>query len=192
MRRFVPLALVAPALALSGVVVASPAHAACEPGPLRSSLRAADLVVTGRVTAVEERPRSQFYTVAVKRVYAGSASATLEVAAPLPDRNCALPVAEGEDWLFVSTGEAARPVVRADSGSTRLTAEAGTVLADVLGSGTRPSKAAGEPAEVSLERVEETRRTYGFGQLALPGAVLAGGGLLVLLLARALGRSRTR
>jgi hypothetical protein len=188
-RRMLPLALVAPAL--FSVVSAVPAHAACEPGPLRTSLRDGDLVVTGRVTAVEQRPRSQIYTVTVKRVYAGESAAQLEVLAPLAARPCALKVAEGEDWLFVSQGDAARPIVRADWGSTELTAEAATVVADVLGSGTRPSTKPGAPAEVTLARVDD-RKSFGYWQVALPGAVLAGGGFLVLLLARALGRSKNR
>lgn len=189
MRRIVLLTLVAPLVTLAGLVAAPAAHAACEPGPLPASLRDADLVVTGRVTAVEERPRSQVYTVAVKRVYAGSAAATLEVQAPLAGRPCALDVAKDEDWLFVSTGDAVTPIVRADGGSTVLTAEAATVVADVLGSGTRPSTSGGQQTEVTLARIDESKR-YGFAQLAFPGAVLAGGGFLVLLLARALSRSK--
>ena len=189
MRRLVPLALVAPTLTLgAAVLVASPAQAACDAGPLRSELKAAKLVLTGEVTAVEQRAHSQHYTVTVKRVYAGSATATFELQGPAKGEPCALPVAKGSDWLFLSGGAATPPIVRRDGGSTRLTAEAATVVADVLGSGERPAKG-GEPVEVKLEKLDSPQ-PYGFWQIALPGAVLAGAGFLVLLLARALGRSR--
>lgn len=190
MRRLVPLALVAPTLALGAVLAASPAQAACDSGPLRSELKAAKLVVTGTVTAIEERPRNQLYTVTVKRVYAGSATTTLELRAPSKDAACALPVAKGAEWLFLSDGVSAAPIVRRDGGSTKLSAEAATVVADVLGSGERPAKGGNDPVEVTLEKID-TAKPYGFWQIALPGAVLAGGGFLVLLLARALGRART-
>jgi hypothetical protein len=190
MRRLIPLALVAPTLALGAVLAASPAQAACDSGPLRADLKAAKLVVTGKVTAIEERPHSQRYTLTVKRVYAGSATTTLEVQGPTAGAPCALPVAKGDDWLFLSDDAAQPPVVRRDGGSTKLSAEAATVVADVLGSGKQPVKGGAAPAEVTLEKVDAPK-PYGFWQIALPGAVLAGGGFLVLLLARALGRART-
>jgi hypothetical protein len=189
MRRLVPLALVAPSLALGAVLAAAPAQAACDSGPLRSELTSAKLVVTGKVTDVEQRPHSQRYTVSVKRVYAGSATATLEVQGPLATGPCSLGVAKGDEWLFLSDAADTPPVVRRDGGSTKLSAEAATVVADVLGSGHQPAKNAGAPAEVTLEKVDAPR-PYGFWQIALPGVVLAGGGFLVLLLARALGRAR--
>lgn len=189
MRRLVPLALVAPTLALGAVLVAAPAQAACDAGPLRTELKSSKLVVTGKVTAIEKRAHSQRYTVTVKRVYAGSATATLELQGPTKSAPCALPVAKGDEWLFLSDGRAKPPVVRRDGGSTKLSAEAATVVADVLGSGKRPSKDAHEPTQVALEKVDAPK-PYGFWQIALPGAVLAGGGLLVLMLARALGRAR--
>lgn len=190
MRRLVPLALVAPTLALGAVLAASPAHAACESGPLRTELKAAKLVVTGTVTAVEQRATNQLYTVAVKRVYAGSATSTLQLTGPAKGAPCALPVAKGAAWVFVSDGSGTPPVVRRDGGSAKLSAEAATVVADVLGSGERPARNADAPVEVTLEELDAAK-PYGFWQIALPGAVLAGGGFLVLLLARALGRART-
>jgi hypothetical protein len=188
MRRLVPLTLAAPTLALGAVLVASPAQAACDAAPLRSELKAAKLVVTGKVTAIEKHGHGQRYTVAVKRVYAGSSTATLELQAPAKGAACGLTVAKGDDWLFLSDGRLTPPAVRRDGGSTKLSAEAATVVADVLGSGKRPARG-GEPAEVSLEQLDAPK-PYGFWQVALPGGVLAGGGLLVLLLARALGRAR--
>lgn len=189
MRRLIPLALVAPTLTLGAVLVAAPAQAACDSGPLRAELKGAKLVVTGTVTAIEKRPHSERYTVSVKRVYAGSATATLEVQGPVASGPCALPVVKGEEWLFLSDGAATPPVVKRDGGSTKLTAEAATVVADVLGSGKQPAKGGSAPAQVTMEKLDAPK-PYGYWQIALPGAVLAGAGFLVLLLARALGRAR--
>ncbi|MDO7868326.1 hypothetical protein [Nocardioides jiangxiensis] len=190
MRRLITIALVAPTLAMGVVLgLSASAQAACAPGPLRTELKAADLVVTGTVTKVDTLPGRQVYTLAVKRVYAGTAHATLELQAPTADRPCALPVKKGDRWLFLSQGAAKTPVVRGDWGSTELTSEAATVVADVLGSGHRPASGGSATSEVRLTKVGSAE-PWGFWQLALPGAVLAGGGFLVLLLARALGRAR--
>ncbi len=189
MRRLTLLALAAPALSLGAVTTAAPAHAACEPAPLRTSLKAASLVVTGTVDSVQALPGRQVYTVTVKRVYAGAATPTIEFAAPVAGRDCALPVAAGQEWLFLSDAGAdvPRPVVRADTGSTLLTPEAGSVVASVLGSGTVPTAGGAAPSGVTMTKLDAPKRA-GYWQIALPGAVLAAGGFLVLLLARALGR----
>lgn len=188
MRRLTLLALVAPAFSLGAVMTAAPAQAACEPAPLRTSLKAASLVVTGRVDSVQELPGRQVYTVTVKRVYAGASAPTIEFAAPVAGRDCALPVETGQDWLFVSDASATpRPIVRADSGSRPLTAEAGSVVAAVLGSGTLPTADGHAASGVTMTKLD-TSKPVGYWQVALPGAVLAAGGFLVLLLARALGR----
>lgn len=190
MRRFIPLALVAPALTVGTLVAAAPAYAACEPAPLRTSLRAADLVVTGEVTAVEKLADRQVYTVKVKRVYAGSSPAMLELQAPAADRPCALPVKKDQQWLFLSQSDPKKLVVRSDWGSAPLSAAVATDVADVLGSGTLPTAGGSTPpTDVTLTRVEQST-TYGFWQLAFPGGVLAAGGLLMLLLARALSGGR--
>ncbi|TCJ22001.1 hypothetical protein [Nocardioides jejuensis] len=190
MRRLITIALVAPTLSMGVVLgLSASAQAACASGPLRTELKDASLVVTGTVTTIDELPGRQVYTVAVERVYAGTAHATLEVQAPTADRPCALPVKKGDHWLFLSQGAAKTPVVRADWGSTPLSSEAATVVANVLGSGHRPSAGGSGTTEVRLTKVDASE-PWGFWQLALPGAVLAGGGFLVLLLARALGRAR--
>lgn len=192
MRRLLLLALVAPLVALGcALATSSPAAAACDPGPIAPHLREATLVVTGTVTGIEQLPNRQVLTVEVQRVYRGEAPTVLQLQGPTPDRACALPATVGEQWLLVSQGTSSPPAARADWGSQQLTPGIATQVADVLGSGKAPTPAA-PPAtgEVSLNRVDDSE-PHGFWQVALPGAVLLVGGLLILLLARALGRTRT-
>jgi hypothetical protein len=169
-------------------VLSSPASAAaCAAGPLPANLRDASLVVTGKVTAIEPVANRQVYSVTVKRVYKGRAPHTITVQGPVASRPCALSARVGETWLLVSQGAAAKPVVRGDWGSARLTADVGAVVASTLGSGKAPSAdAAATPTDVHLTRVNNAE-PFGFWQMAFPGAILAAGGLLILLLARALG-----
>lgn len=191
MRRLLLLALIAPLVALGwAFATTSPATAACDPGPIAPHLREATLVVTGTVTGIEQLPNRQVLTVEVQRVYRGEAPTVLELQGPTPDRPCALPAKVGERWLLVSQGTSTPPAARADWGSQQLTPGIATQVADVLGSGKAPTPAAPPTTgEVSLQRVDDSE-PYGFLQIALPGGVLVVGGLLVLLLARALGRTR--
>lgn len=192
MRRLLLLALVAPLIALGcALATSSPAAAACDPGPIAPHLRAATLVVTGTVTGIEQLPNRQVLTVEVQRVYRGEAPTVLQLQGPTPDRPCALPATVGEQWLLVSQGTSTPPAARGDWGSQQLTPGIATQVADILGSGKEPTPAAApESGEVSLKRVADSE-PYGFWQVALPGVVLLVAGLLILLLARALGRTRT-
>lgn len=187
MRRLL-LALLALGFLVVPAVLSSPASAAaCAAGPLPADLRAASLVVTGKVTAIEALANRQVYSVTVLRVYQGRAPKTITVQGPTAERPCALAPQVGQSWLLVSQGAASTPVVRGDWGSQKLSAEVAATVADTLGSGKAPSAAAAPvPADVDLTRVDDSR-PYGYWQLAFPGAVLVAGGLLILLLARALG-----
>jgi hypothetical protein len=191
MRRLLLLALLALGCVLIAPVTSSPAAAAaCAAGPLPANLRDASLVVTGKVTAVEALPNRQVYSVEVQRVYQGSAPKTVTVQGPPVGRPCALAAQVGQSWLLVSQGAATTPAVRVDWGSQLLTADVGAVVASTLGSGKAPSAdTAPVPSRVELTRVDDSE-PYGYWQMAFPGAVLAAAGLLVLLLARALGGGR--
>lgn len=187
MRRLL-LALLALGFLVVPAALSSPASAAaCAAGPLPADLREASLVVTGKVTAIEELTNRQVYSVTVQRVYQGRAPKTITVQGPTAGRPCALAAEVGQSWLLVSQGAASTPVVRADWGSQKLTAEVGAAVADTLGSGKAPSATTTPvPTDVELTRVDDSD-PYGYWQMAFPGAVLAAGGLLILLLARALG-----
>jgi hypothetical protein len=191
MRRLLLLALLALGGAClfvaPGLIGSSASAAPCAAGPLSADLRAGTLVVTGRITSIDSQDRRQVYSVDVKRVYQGRAPKTITVQGPTADRPCALHAEVGQTWLLVSQGTAATPAVRADWGARRLNTEVGEVVADTLGSGKAPSAAvAPVPSSANLTRVDGSE-PYGYWQMAMPGAVLAAGGLLILLLARALG-----
>lgn len=169
-------------------VLSSPATAAaCAADPLPANLHAASLVVTGKVTDIEALANRQIYTVTVKRVYKGHAPKTITVQGPVSARPCALSASVGQTWLLVSQGAATIPAVRGDWGSAKLTAEVGAVVASTLGSGKAPSADVQPvPSDVVLTRVDNAE-PLGFWQMAFPGAVVAAGGLLILLLVRAMG-----
>jgi hypothetical protein len=187
MRRLL-LALLGLGFLVVPAFVTSPASAAaCAAGPLPADLRQASLVVTGKVTAIEKLTNRQVYSVTVQRVYHGRAPKTIKVQGPTADRPCALAAEVGQTWLLVSQGAASTPVVRADWGSQKLTTAVGATVADTLGSGKAPTAASTPvPTDVQLTRVDDSE-PYGYWQMAIPGAVLAAAGLLILMLARALG-----
>lgn len=194
MRRLLLLAL----LALGAVLATAVPASACEQpaGPLPADLAAAGTVFTGTITQVQASSGAQAgqtaYSVNVTRVYKGTVAPVTTVFAPSTVAACGLPsAAAGQTWLFVSTTTGADLVARSFEGSTRVTDAVTRQLTAELGSGTPPA-AAPPPAaeqEVTLTRVADDGPT-GFWPLALPGAALVLGGIVVLVAARSLGRQR--
>lgn len=190
-RRLILLAL----LALScAVVSATPAQAAgCDASPLKfpALLEQADVVVTGTIAEIgqdaAERPT---YTVQVSRIYRGEVGAEVVVHGPKEPR-CALDAKAGQEWLVMARGDKEPFAVRSDTGSQLLTESVGRVVANKLGSGTEPEPSQASRDEVTFTDAEPGEATR-FWPLALPGVAMAGFGILVLLVSRALSGGKER
>jgi len=197
MRRGLALLLFALGLALLGT---APASAQCEtPAPrFRTQLADAAVVFTGKVSQVvggREGDGRVVYVVQVARVYAGRAATETTVTSPASVDECGLQgVRRGRDYVFVAGAEPRSGVVEALSheGTRRLRDGVRRTVRDVLGRGeppVAPSELDPADEEPNLTRVDDSEPPS-LMRGALPGAALAGVGLLVLLLARFAGRSR--
>jgi hypothetical protein len=194
MRRLLLLVLVALGCAF---VTASPAQACDRPaGPLDQDLEGAPVVFSGTITAVSGNVGQQAgmvsYTVAVDRTWKGGTQVeeTMTVNAPATRQACGLRAAtKGESWLVlgrpVGTGSVA---TTSYEGTRLLTDRAARQVTALLGIGTAAG-AAPETTEPVLTTLTDDEPA-GFWPLALPGAVLALGGLIVVAAARALGRAK--
>jgi hypothetical protein len=179
-----------------GFVFATPASAsACDQpaGPLGEDLRGARVVFTGEITKVSAKSGQNAFTVEVTRTYKGRVPATSTVYSPATVASCGLPRAKvGQEWLFVSSTKGVDVVTRSYEGSARLTDALTTRVQGVLGEGTPASGSTDEEptaADVELTRVNADD-AVDFWPLALPGVVLAVGGLVLVAAARALGRPK--
>lgn len=192
MRRLLLLTL----LALSCAWVSqSPASAACDPaGPLAGDLEQAGAVFSGKVTAAQKGAAGAptTYTVTVQRVYRGQIESEVTVLSPAAAANCGLVgVRIGQDWMFLGTSSPAGILVESDEGSRPATAAVTRLVRQQLGVGRTPIpvEPSAEPVAPELTRVADDGAIE-FWPLAMPGALLALAGLVVLAAARALGRPK--
>lgn len=195
MRRLLLLVL----FGLGLVLVTPTAAVACDrpAGPLAQDLRGAKVVFTGRITKIEGRvgrPGGQLtYTLALDTTYKGRVPANARVFSPSTTDACGLRQPKvGQRWLVVSGTTGDEIVTFSYEGTRRLTDAVATQVTAELGEGTPASETADpdtEPATVNLVRVAEGDPAS-FWPLAMPGVVIALGGLVAIALARALGRTR--
>lgn len=194
MRRLLLLVLVALGCVL---VTQSPAAACDQPaGPLGQDLESARVVFAGTITDVSGtagQPGGMVtYSVAVDRVWKGRIAETVKVTAPATVQACGLRAAkQGESWLVVGRAVGAASVATTSYEGTRLLSEPATrVVITQLGEGRAPGvQAPTETPEPELSTLTDDAPA-GFWPLALPGAVLVLGGLVVLAATRALGRPK--
>lgn len=152
--------------------------------PLSELVEAADAVVIGRVDVVYPTLDASTIQVDVTEVRKAPEGVTWrrQVGVRSP-RSCRIEgVRRGEDWVFVGTvDEQDRLVATGVGGSQQLTPAVQSRIEKLTA--TPPP----EPAEPQLELVADSEVPE-FSEMALPGAVLVGVGLLAWLLGRALGR----
>lgn len=199
MRRLLLLVLLALGLVAVGQ---SPAHACSgQTGPVPVQLREAGSVFTGTVTTVVGSPRAKqgqtiTYTVQVRRVYRGGAPAEITIVARDAEPDCATQGLERRrTYLFMSSAAGAQ-TLPAESfgldGIRRATPEMRATVADVLGVGSAPTT---EPSETVEETARLTRVAADdppeFLPMALPGILLLVVGMLALMLARLVSRTRS-
>lgn len=198
MRRLLALVLVT----LGCVALTAPPAYAC-PRPVRplpAQLEAAGSVFSGTVTAVTGTPGTGTepvtYTVAVDRVFKGEVQAQTRVVSPATVARCGLQgVERRRTYLFVTSGTGAESLdATSELGTRRLSAQVRKQVIDTLGVGRLPlitEEPEEEAEEATLTRVSNAEPA-GFLPVALPGVLLVAGSLLVLLLARFVGRGRSR
>lgn len=193
-----PRALALVLIALGCVLLApSPAYACDQPTVgFKKQLRQAELVFDGKVTQSLESTDRIVYVVNVRRVYEGEATTETTVTTPLSNDDCGLRgIRDGEQYVFVAN-QTDTGVVRAFSheGTRRSIPNVLDTVTQVLGDGSDPvPPSALEPLpepDPELTRVSDSAPPS-LGRAAMPGLVLAGVGLLVLLAARLLGRHRS-
>ncbi|MBD8868109.1 hypothetical protein [Nocardioides donggukensis] len=197
--RFVALLM----LTLGSVLgSAAPAHAACNE-PERSfpaQLRDADSVFSGTVTQVvgdrTDPDERLVYVVNVKRVYQGRIAGETTVRSPSTAADCGLRnIQKGERYVFLAGSANDGGVVDAFSneGTRPQRPAVMDTVTRVLGQGEPPMA----PTQAEIERDREASLTQlddstapGLATTSLPGVGLAVLGLLVLGMARVLGRRR--
>ncbi len=185
-------------LVVSGLVFAfaAPASAApaapcsCKVKPLPAALKAADLVVTGTVAALDDDSTPESFTLTLNRVYQGkveTGTATFDQSATCPATDLQL----GQEWLIVAVqpkAADARPRVSRCSGSRPLTDGALVKVETALGTGSAAPK---PPPPTATFTTIETAGPERFRRLAAPGAAMALIGLLGLVVVRRLVRPRS-
>lgn len=193
LRLLVPLSVMLVAgLAGAGAAQATPdavparAAAPCDREariPLAERVAAADAVVIGQVDVVYPALAASTIQVDVTQVRKAPAGVTWDQQlAVLSPRDCKLEgVRRGADWVFIgNVDDRGRLVATAVGGSQRLTQAVRSRIQKLTA--TPP-----QPAEPQLELVADSEAPE-LMDLALPGVVLVGIGLLAWLLGRALGR----
>jgi len=201
--RFLRLLLLLSVTLLAGLTGVGAAQAATDPAgatrvaapdctsptrtPLADLLAKSEAVVTGKVDVVFPAVRATTFEVDVTDVHKKPQAVEWgkQVAVRTPRGECKLEgVRRQANWLFVGTVDKQdRLVVTAIGGSQRLT-PAVRARVDKLMAAEVP-----EPPAPNLQRVADSEAPE-FWPIALPGIVLAGLGLLVWILARALGRPK--
>lgn len=192
------------ALLAMGCVVAGQAPAYACDGPLRPvpvQLREAGSVFIGTVTAVVGAPRTEqgqtvTYTVQVRRVFRGETPAETTIVSRNAEPDCATQSLERRRTYVFMSSAAGAETVPAESfgldGIRRATPEMRAALADILGVGSLPNATPGEAVEetATLTRVGADDPPE-FLPMALPGILVLVVGLLALMLARLVSRTRT-
>lgn len=179
-------------LPVAGVAAtAAPATAACEAPtrPFPAQLEAAEAVFSGVVASVRPGVRdSRVITVRVGRVWAGS-GLTGDVRVRTTTDDCGLAARPGQEWLLLAgRDDRGRLASTQPSGSRLLSPEVEAAVVRELGEG-RAEPAPAPPAQPELTMVADSE-PRGFWSLALPGLLLLGGGLVLWVAARLLGRRR--
>lgn len=152
--------------------------------PLAELVAAADAVVIGQVDVVYPALDASTIQVDVTQVRKAPEGVTWDRQVPVRSpRDCKLEgVRRGADWVFIGTVDGqGRLVATAVGGSQRLTPAVQSRIEKLTA--TPPP----ERAEPQLELVADSEVPE-LAEMALPGAVLVGIGLLAWLLGRALGR----
>lgn len=152
--------------------------------PLADRVAAADAVVIGQVDVVYPALSASTIQVDVTEVRKAPEGVTWGKQVPVRSpRSCKLEgVRRGADWVFMGTVDSqGRLVATAVGGSQKLTRAVQSRIEKLTAT---PPPA---PAEPQLEMVADSEAPE-LTELALPGAVLVGIGLLTWLLGRVLGR----
>lgn len=189
-----PVALVlAPLLLLLGLLVTAPSASAvdepcnCTAPGVAKAVNAAQLVVAGEVTAIDDDSVPVRLTVRLTRVHKG----TVDTPTLTFDQSPTCPLstlAMGQQWYFMPSSPAVQgqvPVVSACDGSQPVTEKVTAKVEQQLGPGD-PAPRPEAPAPV-LEKVE-AEGPVRFSRLAAPGGAMVIVGLLGLLVVRRLGR----
>ncbi|MDN5893432.1 MAG: hypothetical protein L0H93_05350 [Nocardioides sp.] len=200
MRRLIVLVFLALGMtagAMGMVALASAPAQACgvKAEPRAQQLRATPFIFSGKVTAAEKvgfsRAKTR-YTVQVDRVYRGSLQKTVTVLAPSTIRNCGLgKVRTGSSLMFLAEkGQGDELSTTSYLGTSTLNPQLRKNVEEAVGAGnppegaTPPDSDGTEPVGTRLDSSDPPSIVTAVA----PGLGLIAIGILVLLLARLVGR----
>ncbi len=156
---------------------------------LLGHLKAADVVVSGTISAVDDSPRPESFTVRLTRIYRGKVTTptlTFEQSPTCPQRD----VVTGQQWFVLAEqpkADGARPQVSVCTGSVILDGSVTRVVEKTLGTGTAAPQP--PPPSATFTSVEGSGPAR-FTRMAAPGAAMVVVGLLGMLVVGRLGRPR--
>jgi hypothetical protein len=156
---------------------------------LRRQLRAADLVVSGTISAVDDNPRPESFTVRLSRVYRGEVTTptlTFEQSPTCPQ----LDVVTGQQWYVLAQqpqAAGARPQVSQCTGSVVSDQSVRNLVEKELGTGVAAPQ---PPPPTATFTSVETSGPDRFTRMAAPGAAMVVVGLLGMVVVGRLGRGQ--